>query len=117
VTVFADGRVTALGERYVAHVGPLDWTIDAAVAKRLLAELANAKVSTLDPQLSIHASDLPSAELTGRAAAREFSLRHRGAGSDFDERYGNRDAQTATRLERLVDALSEAEVRLLDCVR
>ena len=75
------------------------------------------KIFGLDPSIEPRPTDLPSAVLTGRIAGRDFSIRHYGAGTGFNEKFGNRDAQTAERIERLIDVLSEAEVRIAGCVK
>jgi hypothetical protein len=115
VTVHADGRVTAIGERHVAQTGEQSWQIDPTVAKRLLAELVRMHVATLEPKMSVHVSDLPTARLDGKLGTRTVALKHYGAGAELSMGFGDRDAETATRLERLIDLISEAESRIVGC--
>jgi hypothetical protein len=99
----------------VRREGRLEWDIEPAAAKRLLAELVRARITQLDPRLSATVTDLPAAQLEGRLEARSFSLRHYGAGSEIAERWNNSDSKTANRLERLIDLISKVQTRVVGC--
>jgi hypothetical protein len=113
VTVHADGHVEANGEQHVAALGPQNWQIDAGVATRLLAEMVRNNVWALDPKMDAHVTDLPTARLEGRVGGHSVSVRHYGAGG-FGS-LGGRDFATASRLETLIDLISEAETRVVGC--
>ncbi len=113
VTVHADGRVEANGEQHVAALGAQNWQIDAAVATRLLAEMVRNNVWALDPKMDAHVTDLPTARLEGKVGGHSVSVRHYGAGTDLG--LGGRDFATASRLETLIDLISEAETRVVGC--
>lgn len=117
VTVHADGRVEANGERFVPALGAQTWQIDRAVATRLLAEFVRSDAWALDPKMSVHVTDLPTARLEGTVGGHTVKVRHYGGGSGTGINFGgdSHDGQIATRLERLIEVISEAETRVLGC--
>jgi hypothetical protein len=116
VTVFGNGRVVASGEHFVARAGSRSWEIDPVAAVRLLAELTRNNVAALEPRMSALIEDLPGARLEGNIGGQTIAVKHYGAGVEVEMGRGNRDAEIATRLERLIDQISEVDTRVVGCV-
>lgn len=115
VTLFGDGRVTAVGERHVALQGAQAWTIAPELARRVLSEFARVDAFTRKATMIGHISDLPTATLVVSIGKRHAELSHYGAGFELELRLGGKDNEVLTRLERLVDQATETESRVQGC--
>lgn len=114
VTLRGDGVVSAKGERNVASAGG-QWTIDAELARRVLAELVRADVFSKKASLTAAISDLPGAVLTVKIGERQARIDHRGGGSELETGLAGPDNAVLARLEQLVDVATEADTRVVGC--
>ena len=115
VTLFGDGRVTAVGERNVAQQGTQSWTIEPELARRVLSEFVRVEVFARKAELLGNISDLPTATLEVNIGKQRTVIDHRGAGTELQMGMGGKDNALITKLEALVDQASEAQSRLLGC--
>lgn len=115
VTLFGDGRVTAMGERNVAQQGPQEWTIAPELARRVLSEFVRLDAFSRKATMVGHITDLPTATLELSIGKQKAVISHYGAGAELQWQMGGKDNALITKLEALVDQATEAETRVVGC--
>lgn len=115
VTLHADGRVEAVGERHVREPGPAQWRIDPALARRVLAEFVTERFVERRASMTAAVTDLPGAQLQLDLGGRVTTVDHVGAGFELELGVGGPDNAALTRLEALVDVASGARARFVGC--
>jgi len=99
VTVFPNGSVVYVGEKFVQATGRHERTIDEQAIARLISEIARADVFRLrDAYTNYRITDMPSVILTISSKGRKKTIRHY---------LGDTEAPDALiRLEKAVDRIS-----------
>ena len=113
VTIFGDGRVLAMGERNVAQQGAQEWTIEPALAQRVLSEFVRVDAFSRKATMVGNISDLPTATLELSIGKQKAVISHYGAGAELQWQMGGKDNALITRLEALVDQASEAQGKVV----